>query len=751
MPRYLPPDTTPAAETLPLDTIVTVLPRQSKRAGARVNVHSQELADHELIALATAHGYAPEQVRIDKRDMGISANTTTINERPALSNWLRNLLPAGLSKVVVFSQEDRAFRDEEEVELNLFIREVKRYRGWVICGHKVYRLWEEYDADMFRMECKYAAKYIVHQVRGRLLPSVTRAAQRGLYDGRGLNVGYVVDYHPKSPTYKRYIPYRPHADLVLHEMFERFAKLPYPSVPALVRAWNASNGMVPVFDDVVGRMREIPTLYFPLLPPDLDPRVMQRQSWGRPRTYPPYGIDDPLRRGWLLREQGARRILSNVFYIGWLARDGQIVRGETLENGQVLVDPKGSPLVLHEPIVPDLDLFWYCFERVSPYTIDGQPNPKRRFYSKGPRQKYNQDAELLVLRPPSRAIRNAESNTLLLLGKVRCGIHRYPLIRFRRRSHEPDYYICKHYDDALGHRQNYCMYLPGKDVDHAIVQEFLARLRLSEADVQGLARAWQAQQRLSRVAPFPSQGMTRAQTIEGELANLAIGVARTSVEAVRERLVAEMEKLTAELERIRTQAYERQEAEAQVQTEPLSLSALQVAQKSAKALETLRLKWDQASLASRQALMQWVVDSVTLTPVPEDRKGLTGGIIWRGGTESRLQMVRSHVRRQEWDAREREVMRLWYATGQLEDLRALLPGRSRDAMTMQAHRMGIGDRSFRPSNWRLIPPEEMARLAPPPKSSTTSSAPKSDTQTDSAPLGGSILLEIAHTMNWGSG
>src|SRR5579875_758762 len=99
MPRYLPYDANPVAETLPLDTIVTVLPRQSKRSGAKNNIHSQELADHELIAFATAHGYAPEQVRIDKRDMGISANTTTINERPALSNWLRNLLPSGVSKV----------------------------------------------------------------------------------------------------------------------------------------------------------------------------------------------------------------------------------------------------------------------------------------------------------------------------------------------------------------------------------------------------------------------------------------------------------------------------------------------------------------------------------------------------------------------------------------------------------------------------------------------------------------------------
>jgi hypothetical protein len=88
-----------------------------------------------------------------------------------------------------------------------------------------------------------------------------------------------------------------------------------------------------------------------------------------------------------------------VFYIGWVIRDQQIVRGETLENGQARVDPKGSPLVLHEPIVPDPDLFCYCFERVSAYTIDGQPNPKRRFYTKGPRQNNNQNVEPWVFQP----------------------------------------------------------------------------------------------------------------------------------------------------------------------------------------------------------------------------------------------------------------------------------------------------------------------------------------------------------------
>ncbi len=478
-------------ELLPLDTIATVIPRQSSKAGARNNVHSQELADHELIALATSFGFAEYQVRLDKRDMGISANTTTINDRPALREWLRESLPKGLSRVVVFSQEDRAFRDEEEVELNTFIREVKRYRGWVVCGHKVYRLWEEYDADMFRMMCKYAAKYIAHHVRGRLHPANTRAAHRGYYDGRGINVGYIVDYDPKSTTYKRYMLYPPHAELVLTEMFERFARMPYPSISALTRYWNQSNGMEPIIDPITHELRTVPQLYFPLLPPEIYTRNIHRLSIAGRRKLFPDGVDDPLRRGWLLRIQSARHILSNIFYIGWLQRDGQIVRGETLENGQIRIDPRCDPVVLHEPLVKDADLFWYCFDKVSAYTIDGQRNPKKKFYSKGVRQQYNEKAKPFVHDPWPTVRRNAETVTLLLLGKLRCGVHNHAFIRVRLHPNSEDRYICKYYDEMTGHRDGDCTVILGHEVDLPVVHEFLDRLQLTDEDIQGIARSWQ--------------------------------------------------------------------------------------------------------------------------------------------------------------------------------------------------------------------------------------------------------------------
>jgi hypothetical protein len=59
-------------------------------------------------------------------------------------------------------------------------------------------------------------------------------------------------------------------------------------------------------------------------------------------------------------------------------------------------------------------------------------------------------------------------------------------------------------------------------------------------------------------------------------------------------------------------------------------------------------------------------------------------------------------RRQEWDEREREVLRLWYATARWEDLEKLLPGRKRNAVQMAAHRMGLEGRLRHNPHGRII-------------------------------------------------
>src|SRR5262249_55456226 len=153
----------------------------------------------------------------------------------------------------------------------------------------------------------------------------------------------------------------------------------------------------------------------------------------------------------------------------------------------------------------------------------------------------------------------------------------------------------------------------------------------------------------------------------------------------------------------------------------------------------LRTKWDKASLASRQALMQWVVESVTLTQ-DDDRVHVEGVIAWRGGARTQWQFTQAHAGRKEWDARELEVPRRWYASARWEDMQSLLPWRSREAIVMQARRMRLSARPRVPGLWSPISAADMQALAPLETAQTSEDglSPCSD-----AHLGGDVLLSIA--------
>jgi hypothetical protein len=174
-----------------------------------------------------------------------------------------------------------------------------------------------------------------------------------------------------------------------------------------------------------------------------------------------------------------------------------------------------------------------------------------------------------------------------------------------------------------------------------------------------------------------------------------------------------METLSAELDHIKRQEREFQKEVDSVAQRHLSPSDWQFAQQAVSVLETLRTKWELASLSSRQALMQWIVASVVVTPRADNRRQLDSVVMWRGGATTCLTIVRSFDRRQIWDERELEVMRSWYHKATWDDLRSLLPGRTREAMVMQAQRMGLLKRPYHPVRWQSIPHDDKKRFMPP--------------------------------------
>src|SRR5262245_38611742 len=116
--RYQAPDGSQAdLDQVPLDTVCTVLVRQSSAKQTVQSTFSAEANPEDLVREAQRQGFAPERITVLDWDMGIGAYNTTIEDRRALRHWLTKLLPGKESRVVLVSQEDRFFRDRTEIQV----------------------------------------------------------------------------------------------------------------------------------------------------------------------------------------------------------------------------------------------------------------------------------------------------------------------------------------------------------------------------------------------------------------------------------------------------------------------------------------------------------------------------------------------------------------------------------------------------------------------------------------------------------
>jgi len=82
--RYQSPNiSSPEVDQLPLDTVCTVLVRQSTRSQAGRYLDSAEVNPDVLVQVARRRGFTDSHIRLVEDDMGIGAYSTTIEERPA--------------------------------------------------------------------------------------------------------------------------------------------------------------------------------------------------------------------------------------------------------------------------------------------------------------------------------------------------------------------------------------------------------------------------------------------------------------------------------------------------------------------------------------------------------------------------------------------------------------------------------------------------------------------------------------------
>jgi len=650
--RYRPlEETNPDAEQLPLDTICTILVRQSTAVQAERHVHSAELNPQDLEAVAKRCGFASDQIRLVDDDMGIGAYSTKIEDRPGLKKWLFEDLPRGVSRVVLVSHEDRLFRDRDETEHNRFIAQAAQHGGWAICGQTVYNFRRKFDQDHFRWECRAGKEYVEGHIKGRLHPANQRAAMRGQYAGGMVPMGYVVDYDPRSPTFKRFVLYEPHALLVVERVFQYFARLPNPSVMAVARHWECEG------------------LAWPFYGPEVDPRIVRIANGTRVR--------DELRGGYMFDWKQAQHILTDVVYLGWRVRKRQVA-WDTAAN---------APLVCH-PALVDGDLFWWCYDQVD----DERPPwaPPRSLSLPVVRRS----------RPPRcPAELSADDVRFLAHGRVRCAVHRHALA-VRTYDGGRVGLLCNGYTQRVYAGPHGCAQPSVKLLEGALVQAFVEQLTLDEEDMQLLAQLAERRMR---------SGADTVRRLRQAIAEHQAVCKRAMELAVRDenRVLAE-ELLGQARDAKRLMAEREAELAAWTTEQPISSQAWLLGQGAAALAERIRSTFQAWSRSAQARVIGLALDDAVVGYVARQVVGIW--MRWHGGGESRAEVRPTFGRQVVWTEEERALLRDVYERSSWEALLRMFPGRSHSAIKTVAFDLGLR----RPHSGETSLSSEVVRVIAPP-------------------------------------
>ncbi|HLZ60078.1 MAG TPA: recombinase family protein [Ktedonosporobacter sp.] len=279
-----------------------------------------------------------------------ASGTWPIDRRPGLKT-ICDLIETGKVGVVIIEFVDRLFRDEDRIDSNIFIKVCREHDCFVHVSSKrmTYNFANEQHAEMFRLEIQMAAMYIKNHVKGTMLRRRDMVVKLGQWGGIGaIPAGYIICTDEDSPYYGKFIPYEPHAKVILW-IFIRFIELGYD------------------FRALCLEVREMPFVFPPFQP----------------------GIPiirftlTPTARGYLVSEDALRYILTNEVYIGNFRRQ--------IQDGEVYREKN------HPAIVPE-EIFWSAYDRLRDFRPDGTPTGRVK------QVRYNQERTLDDRQPLLKAV-----------------------------------------------------------------------------------------------------------------------------------------------------------------------------------------------------------------------------------------------------------------------------------------------------------------------------------------------------------
>lgn len=341
MRTYLPPaQITPsvlpfARPHLAIEQLLAIYARQSTREQP---VRNREAYDQQTIGLvkqAVELGWDRERILVyieNKRKDGkwVSASgRLRIDQRAGLQALCERIERDEVKTVLVWAV-DRLFRDEDMIQPAVFAKLCKDHHCVVITMDDMFAFHHPRDdaRKRFLDAAQAAADYVTKHVRGRMLPAREQLSLRGVADCRRISVGYIVvdrqRYLPDgsdNPDFRRLVVYEPHAKVV-RWLFRRYRELG-GNLRVLYREVSAWPCVFPFF---------------------IDPEHARNSGLSKNEN------------GYTITREGLKVLLTNPAYLGWWYYKGQVLSKTN-----------------QEPIVAEAD-FWYAFNRLSSYTIDGERN-----------------------------------------------------------------------------------------------------------------------------------------------------------------------------------------------------------------------------------------------------------------------------------------------------------------------------------------------------------------------------------------
>ncbi len=341
---------------LPTTSYVQIYPRVSTPEQKK-NVSAEMQVDKKF---ALACGWPEELIIVDDKDLGLSGQLR-MEDRPAFNEMNREIAN-GHVKIVIAAQVDRLFRDRWGAEYAKFMEICYTYGVKVVTlNHNrtaidfIYDFSISWHVDQFRRRCEEAWKYIEGHVY-RMLGAREEAAKAGRWTGHNMPIGFMPDLRErvdgrKNPQYKRWTVYSPHLER-LDWAYKRFKQLG-GGLYDLFREIHRQKDFFPPFEEWVP---DVVLTHCRLLMALFD-------------DVEEVSIEELRSTGFTVQSAtGLRSMLMNPFNGGMLVYKGVLLNSED-----------------HE-LATDLGTFLYAFNRLSPTSLDGTPNPyleeKKKVYAK---------------------------------------------------------------------------------------------------------------------------------------------------------------------------------------------------------------------------------------------------------------------------------------------------------------------------------------------------------------------------------